>query len=187
MRRISSFLVLGVIFFVLVASTSIVLWRARGGQPLLTRAIQDPTVHNWQAYYASGEYPLELSAFVLVIIATGVLIVLFVLLALRLNMHKSPVSPKVLAALRLLLKDDDYRVRYKVAVGLSELDMEESAHHYDHNQLDDILISALKDNDPRVRAKVAEGLTEVELEPFTHYKHNQLEDALLEDMAQAYK
>jgi len=186
MKRLSGFLVLGAfLFFVLVAFTSRLLW---------------------QAYSASGEQSLGLSAYVLWIIATGVLIVWFALLALRL--HRSSISPKVLAALSHALKDDDYRVRSKAAVGLSELDMEESSHYYEHNQLDDILISALKDDDYRVRSKVVEGLTEVELEQFTHHKHNQLEaeglteeeleqlthhkhnqleNALLEDMARAFK
>ncbi len=186
MKRISVFLVLGAF---LLAFTSIMLWRASGVQPLLKGAIQHQSTLDWQAYYASGEYSLELSAFVLAIIATGVLIVGFVLLASHL--HISHISPKVLAALRDALNQDkerDPRVRYKVAVGLSELDMEESSHHYKHDKLDDILIHTLQqDPDYRVRSKAAEGLTEVELEPLTHHKHNQLEDALLEDMAQAFK
>ncbi len=151
MKRTSGFLlVLGALFFVLVAFTSIMLW---------------------QAYCASREQSLGLglSAYVLWIIATGVLIVWFVLLALRL--HGSPISPKVLAALiKALNRDKDPGVRSKAAAGLSELDMEESSHSYEHNQLDNILISALnRDEDPGVRSKVVEGLTEVELEPFTHH------------------
>jgi len=185
MKWSSIFLVLGACFIVIVAITSIVLWRTSGEQPLLKAAIKNPSDHNWQVYYASGEFYRELSAYALGLIAILVFLVWIVVLASRL--HKNPISPQVLAALRKALKDDDYRVRSKAAVGLSELSKEESSHHLDHNQLDDILISVLKDDDYRVRSKVVEGLTEVELEPFTHHKPDQIEDALLKDMAQAYK
>lgn len=149
------------------------------------------TIMLWWAHHATGEQSLGLFAYLSGMLATGVFLVWIALLSLRL--HKSPISPKVLAALRDALNpviEPEPGVRYKVAVGLSELDMEQSSHHYKHDQLDNILISALNpkiERDRRVRSKVAEGLTEVELEPFTHHEHNQLEDALLDDMAQAFK
>ena len=184
MKRSSIFLALGACFFVL-AITSVVLWQASGEQTFLKKAIQDPSAHNWQVYYASGEFSLELLAFVLGFIAILVFLVWAVLLVS--GLLKDPISPKVLAALRTALKDDDSRVRTEAVVGLSELDKEESSHQLNHNELDDILISALRDDDSRVRAKVIEGLTEVELEPFTHHRPDPVEDALLEDMARAFK
>jgi hypothetical protein len=169
MKRTLIFLVLGLVFLVPLTIITIILGLE---------------------YYASKELILGvlflLSWVSTMVLATALSTVLFVLLALRL--HINPTSPKVLAALKTaLLRDTNAGVRSKAAAGLADLDMEESSHYYEHKDIDNALISALKDEDPLVRSEVAEGLTELELEPFTHLKHNQLEDALLEDMARTFK
>ena len=94
------------------------------------------------------------------------------------------VSPNVLDALLFALqRDPDPRVRAKAAKGLAELDVEQSSHHYEHNELDTILASTLRqDPDPRVRAEVAKGLADLELEQFSYYyEPNKLDDVLFEN------
>jgi non-SMC mitotic condensation complex subunit 1 len=141
------------------------------------------TIMLWQAHLATGEQSLGLLAFLIGMLATAVLICLFVLLALR--CHASPKSTKVLAALVYTLQEDpDPRVRSKAAVGLTQLDLERSFGHHEHNKLDDYLIHALQDPDPRVRSKAAVGLAELELEqekPSYHREHNKLDDMLFKD------
>ncbi len=174
MKRILSFLVLGELVLCLVVLT---IWI-------------------WEAYHVNGEISLGLLAYLLgLFVIPAVIIGAFVIYASSLRTkkvrHISPtphISPEVLDALiKALQRDDNSFVRSKVAVGLSELDLEESAHYYDHNKLDKALIAALNDPDPLVRSKAAEGLTEVELELFTRHKHDQPENARLEDMARTFK
>jgi hypothetical protein len=140
------------------------------------------TIILWKAHLATGDQSLGLLAFLSGMLATAVLIWLFVLLAFR--FRASPKSLKVLAALTFTLKNDpDPRVRSKAAVGLTQLNLERSFGHHEHNMLDDILINALQDPDPRVRSKVAVGLSELELEqekPSYHHEHNKLDDMLFE-------
>lgn len=124
-------------------------------------------------------------AYLLWMLATAFIIVLFVQLAS--HIRPNPISPKVLAALITALKDDDPSVRSKAVVGLTELDLEESAHSYKHDDLDNALITALEDSSSIVRSKAVEGLTELEVDQFTHHQHNQLEGALLKDMAQTFE
>ncbi len=142
------------------------------------------TIWLYQLYIATGGSSLGLLACLSGMLASVVLIGLFALLALRL--HTSPISPKVLKALISTLQhDSDPGVRSKAAVGLTQLDLEESFDLYEHDKLDDVLISTLQhDPDPGVRSKAAVGLAELELEqeqPSYHQDHNKLDDMLFEE------
>jgi hypothetical protein len=171
MKRIAGFLVLGASFLILVLYT----------------------IMFWLAYRANGWQILGLLAYLSGMLATAAFLGLFVQLALRLRTKKaspssmkalpSSISPKVLVALISALQGDpNARVRSKVAMGLAELDLEESSQHHEHNELDNILISALKDRDPLVRSKAAVGLAELEFEESSqHHEHSKLEEVLFEE------
>ena len=155
-----SLIVLGASLFVLVAVT-IALYQNR----------------------ATGENGLL--AYLLGMLAIAVFIWLSTLLALRTRPKK--VEPtqhdKVLAALISTLLDpsSDPNARLAAVKGLSELDLEESAGHIKHDDIDAILISVLQtDPDSRVRTAAAEGLSVVELEKGSYYHtHDQLYGTLL--------
>ena len=155
------FLVIGASFFVLV---------------VLTIAL-------YQEFRTTGENGL-LTYFV-GMLAIAVFIWLSTLLALRSRPKK--VKPtqhdKVLSALISTLLDpsSDPNARLAAVKGLSELDLEESAGHIKHDDIDAILISVLQtDPDSRVRTAAAEGLSVVELEKGSYYHtHDQLYGTLL--------
>ena len=89
---------------------------------------------------------------------------------------------RVLDALIFTLKtDSDPDARIAAVKGLSELDLEESAEHMQHGDIDSILISVLQtDPDSRVRSAAAEGLSVVELEKHSYYHtHDRLYGTLL--------
>jgi HEAT repeats len=132
---------------------------------------------------ATGENGLL--AYLLGLLAIAVFIWLSTQFALRTRPKK--VKPtqhdKVLAALisTILDRSSDPNARLAAVKGLSELDLEESAGHIKHDDIDAILISVLQtDTDSRVRTAAAEGLSVVELEKGSYYHtHDQLYSTLL--------
>jgi len=142
------------------------------------------TIALYQEFTASGEYGLL--AYLLGMLAISVFLWLPALLAsyFRTNRIKKakPSTQKVLDALIFTLKtDSDPNARIAAVKGLSELDLEESAEHMQHADIDAILISALEtDPDSRVRSAAAQGLSVVELEKCSyHHSHDRLDDTLL--------
>jgi hypothetical protein len=141
------------------------------------------TIALYQEFRTTGENGL-LTYFV-GMFAIAVFIWLSTLLALRSRPKK--VKPtqhdKVLSALISTLLDpsSDPNARLAAVKGLSELDLEESAGHIKHDDIDAILISVLQtDPDSRVRTAAAEGLSVVELEKGSYYHtHDQLYGTLL--------
>ena len=126
---------------------------------------------------------LELLAYLSGALATAAFIWLSTLLASPFQV--SHISLTVLKALTYTLQHDpDPGVRSKAAVGLAELDLEESFDQHAHKELDEILIYTLQhDPDPGVRSKAAVGLAELELEqeqPSYHHDHDKLDDMLFE-------
>ena len=140
------FLVIGASFFVLV---------------VLTIAI-------YQQFRTTGENGLL--AYFLGMLSIAVFLWLSALLASYFrssHMNKAkPSTHRVIDALISTLKtDSDPDARIAAVKGLSELDLEESAEHMQHGDIDSILISVLQtDPDSRVRSAAAEGLSVVELE-----------------------
>ena len=92
--------------------------------------------------------------------------------------HKETVLGALISTLRT---SPDPEARLAAVKGLSELDLEESAEHMKHEDIDTILISVLQtDPDSRVRAAAAEGLSVVELEKHSYYHtHDKLYSTLL--------
>jgi hypothetical protein len=144
---------------------------------------------------STGENALKFFAHLSGMLATIALIGLFAVIAtfLGLLMKRTSRYNKVLAALRFTLKNDrNASVRAAAAKGLGELDVEESALHQKHEELDDTLISTLrggeKDPSPLVRTEAVKGLSELELEQHSHsYGQNSLEDLILRDNSQTTK
>jgi len=156
------FLVIGASFFVLV---------------VLTIAL-------YQQFRATGENGLL--AYLFGMLAIAIFLWLSALLASyfrRSRMNKAePSRHRVLDALISTLKTDpDPDARIAAVKGLSELDLEESAEHMQHSDIDSILISVLQtDPDSRVRSVAAEGLSVVELEKCSyHHTHDRLDDTLI--------
>jgi len=125
-------------------------------------------------------------AYLLGMLVIAVFLWLSALFALRIRTNHTkkaePARDKVLDALISTLKTSPYpNARLAAVKGLAELDLEESAEHMQHADIDSILISALQtDSDSRVRAAAAEGLSVVELEKCSyHHTHNRLDDTLL--------
>jgi HEAT repeat protein len=119
-------------------------------------------------------------------LAIVVFLWLSALLAFRFRTYRTknakPARDKVLDALISTLQTSpDSNARLAAVKGLAELDLEESAEHMQHADIDSILISALQtDSDSRVRAAAAEGLSVVELEKCSfHHTHNRLDDILV--------
>ena len=157
-----SFLVIGASFFFLVVLTIVL----------------------YQQFRATGENGLL--AYFLGMLAIAVFLWLSALLASyfrRSRMNKAkPSTHRVLDALISTLKtDSDPDARIAAVKGLSELNLEESAEHMQHGDIDSILISVLQtDPDSRVRSAAAEGLSVVELENHSYYHtHDRLYDTLL--------
>lgn len=154
-----SLIVLGASFFVLLAMTIALYQEFKA------------TEENW------------LLTFFLGMLAIAVFLWLSALLAFRFQSKKGkPTRDKVLDALISTLRtSSDPDVRLAAVKGLSELDLEESAEHMKHEDIDSILISVLQtDPDSRVRAAAAEGLSVVELEKCSyHHTHDRLTDKLL--------
>jgi HEAT repeats len=139
------------------------------------------TIALYQEFKATGENWLQ--TYVLGMLAIAVFLWLSALLALRFRPRKAkPATHKVLDALITTLKmDSNPDARIAAVRGLSELDLEESAEHMKHSDIDSILISVLQtDPDSRVRTAAAEGLSVVELEKCSyHHTHDRLDDTLL--------
>jgi HEAT repeats len=142
------------------------------------------TIALYQEFTASGEYGLL--AYLLGLLAIAVFLWLSALLASHFRPNRTkkakPSTQKVLDALIFTLKtDSDPNARIAAVKGLSELDLEESAEHMQHADIDAILISALQtDPDSRVRSAAANGLSVVELEKCSyHHTHDRLDDTLL--------
>ena len=145
-------------------------------------------VHNFLTFLSVGDntsaFFAHLSGMLATIVLSGMLAIVASLL--HMFMKRSSRYDRVLAALRLTLKNDpNASVHAEAAKGLAELDVEESALHQQHEALDDLLVSTLegeqKDFSPGVRSKVVEGLTNLKLEQHS-YQHtqNQLDDLLFE-------
>ena len=138
------------------------------------------TIALYQEFKATGEN--WLLTYVLGILAIAVFLLLSALLTLRIRtMRAKPTQDKVLDALISTLRtSSDPNARLAAVKGLSELDLEESAEHMKHDDIDSILISVLQtDPDTRVRS-AAEGLSIVELEKCSyHHTHDRLTDKLL--------
>ena len=156
------FLVIGASFFVLVVLTVVL----------------------YQQFRATGENGIL--TYLLGMLAIAVFLWLSALLAShfrRSRMNKAkPSTHRVLDALVSTLKtDSDPDARIAAVKGLSELDLEESAEHMQHGDIDSILIPVLQtDPDSRVRSAAAEGLSVVELENHSYYHtHDRLYDTLL--------
>jgi uncharacterized membrane protein len=141
------------------------------------------TIVLYQGFMATGENGV-LTYFV-GILAIAVFIWLCTSLTLRFG---SPRKPKpahrdeVLEALIATIRTNpDPEARLAAVKGLSELDLEESAEHMRHENIDAILISVLQtDPDSRVRSAAAEGLSVVELEKHSYYHtHDKLYGTLL--------
>jgi HEAT repeats len=157
---ITSLIVLGTSFFVLVVMT----------------------IALYQEFKATGEN--WLLTFFLGMLAIAVFLWLSALLAFRFRTKKAKPAPykDVRAALISTLQtDSDPNARLAAVKGLSELDLEESAEHMKHDDIDSILIAVLqRDPDSRVRTAAAEGLSVVELEKCSyHHTHDRLDDTLL--------
>jgi HEAT repeats len=139
------------------------------------------TIALYQEFKATGEN--WLLTYVLGILAIAVFLLLSALLALRIRTMKAkPTRDKVLDALISTIRtSSDPNARLAAVKGLSELDLEESAEHIKHGDIDSILISVLQtDPDSRVRSAAAEGLSVVELEKCSyHHTHDRLTDKLL--------
>ena len=143
-----SLIVLGAIVFFLVAVTIALYLEFKA------------TGENWLLTYFLG------------MLAIVVFLLLSALLAFRLRSIKAkPATHKVLDALISTLKmDSDPNARIAAVRGLSELDLEESAEHMKHADIDATLISVLQtDPDSRVRSAAAEGLSVVELEKCSYH------------------
>ena len=119
------------------------------------------------------------------ILAIAVFIWLSTSLTLRFSSSRKPKSAHrdgVLEALIATIRTSPDPEELLAAVkGLSELDLEESAEHMRHEDIDAILISVLQtDPDSRVRSAAAEGLSVVELEKHSYYHtHDKLYGTLL--------
>ncbi|GCE21875.1 HEAT repeat domain-containing protein [Dictyobacter kobayashii] len=122
------------------------------------------------------------------LLATVVFLVWLALVtALHLRREKDFLDDRVVATLRATLKgpskDPDVRVRVEAARGLAGLDVEESALHHRHEELDALLASTLSgkemDPDPGVRVEAARGLAELELEEHSYqHEHHDLDDLI---------
>ena len=139
------------------------------------------TIALYQQFIATREYGI--TTLFLGMLAIAVFLLLSALLSLRFRTMKAkPARDKVLDALisTLQQKSNDPDARLAAVKGLAELDLEESAEHMHHADIDTILISALKDDDSRVSSAAAEGLSVVELEKCSfHHTHDRLDDTLL--------
>jgi len=142
------------------------------------------TIVLYQQFTATGKYGIP--AYFLGMLAIAVFLWLSALFALRIRTNHTkkakPARDKVLDALisTLQQKSNDPDARLAAVKGLAELDLEESAEHMHHADIDTILISALKDDDSRVSSAAAEGLSVVELEKCSfHHTHDRLDDTLL--------
>jgi len=141
------------------------------------------------AFLATGDNAFKFLAHLSGMFATIAFIGLLAVFASLLHLlMKSPSRyDKVLAALRFTLKrDNNAHVRSEAAKGLAKLDVEESALHQEHEELDDILVSTLqgeqRDRSPLVRSAVVGGLSELELEQHS-YQHepDRLDDMLFRE------
>ncbi len=139
------------------------------------------TIALYQQFRATGENGLL--TYLLGMLAIALFLWLSALLASHFRTKKAkPSTHKVLDALISTLKtDSDPNARIAAVKGLSELDLEESAEHMQHGDIDSILISVLQtDPDSKVRSAAAEGLSVVELEKCSyHHTHDRLDDTLL--------
>ncbi len=140
------------------------------------------TVALYQEFIATGQNGLL--TYLVGILAIGVFIWLSTLLALRFRPRKAKSGrlDKVLETLIFTLRTSpDPNARLAAVKGLSELDLEKSAEHMRHADIDAILISVLQtDPDSKVRSAAAEGLSVVELEKYSYYHtHDRLYGTLL--------
>jgi hypothetical protein len=178
--RPSGFYILGVCFFCFVLLTLLLCMATSEGKAYMdilhtSLSTEDRTL----MFFA------HLTGFFATIVLFGVLAGVAALL--HFYMKGSSRYDRVLATLRLTLRHDpNARVRARAAEALGELDVEESALHEEHEELDDLLISTLqgeqRDPSPDVRAKAIKGLGNLELEQHSyHHEHNQLDDFLFEE------
>ena len=137
-----------------------------------------------QEFMATKTKENGLLTYLVGMLAIAVFIWLSTSLALRMRPKKAkpPQYDKVLQALISTIRTSpDPNARLAAVKGLSELDLEESAEHMKHEDIDDVLISVLQtDPDSRVRSAAAEGLSVVELEKGSYYHtHDRLYGTLL--------
>ena len=99
------------------------------------------------------------------LVVTVVLMGLFVALSVFLYKRPSYAKQRVFATLLSELWDLNPLVRSQAVEELVKLALERSSHGFEHDEIDQVLISALKHEvDPDVRANLVEGLTELEID-----------------------
>ena len=141
------------------------------------------TIILYQGFKATGENGIP--TYFVGMLAIAVFIWLSTSLAIRFSSSRKTKTAQVDGVLEALIAttrtNPDPDARLAAVKGLSDLDLEESAEHIKHKDIDAILISVLEtDPDSRVRSAAAEGLSTVELEKHSYYHtHDRLYGTLL--------
>jgi len=141
------------------------------------------TIILYKGFKATGENGIP--TYFVGMLAIAAFIWLSTSLAIRFSSSRKTNPAQVDEVLEVLIAttrtNPDPDARLAAVKGLSDLDLEESAEHIKHKDIDAILISVLEtDPDSRVRSAAAEGLSTVELEKhFYYHTHDRLYGTLL--------